>query len=163
MGFSFTAVFQRSRNKGSGNGVEVSSGYWFVWLLRFVAPTLNIRELLWFPPKSANFLKICDTRCRTGKHSKSFPWICDSAAVDNVTVNGGIVTGRNCRFVWLPEFVTPIYSVRELLRFSPKLANFPENWDADCRGDKRSGSSSRTRGLICVNSDVVEGKGCRPV
>ena len=50
-------------------------------------------------------------------------------------------------------------SVRELLRFLPKLANFPENWDADCRGDKRSGSSPRTRGLRCVDGDVVEGEG----
>ena len=30
MGFFFIAVFQRSRNKGSGNGVEIFSGYRFV-------------------------------------------------------------------------------------------------------------------------------------
>ena len=30
MGFSFIAVFQRSYNKGSGNGAEISSNYWFV-------------------------------------------------------------------------------------------------------------------------------------
>ena len=30
MGSFFTVVFQRSCNKGSGNGVEVFSGYWFV-------------------------------------------------------------------------------------------------------------------------------------
>ena len=113
--FSFITVFQRSRNKGSGNGVEIFSGCRFVWLLKFVAPTRGIRELLWFPPKSANFPKICDTRCWKGKHCKSFSWTCDSAAVDNVTVDGGIVTGRNYRFVWLPEFIALICSVRELL------------------------------------------------
>ena len=30
MGFSFTAVFQKSCNKGSGNGAEVSNGYRFM-------------------------------------------------------------------------------------------------------------------------------------
>ena len=60
-----------------------------------MASILSVRELLWFLPKLANFLKICDTCCWIGKYSKSFPWICDSAAVDNVTVNGGIVTGGN--------------------------------------------------------------------
>ena len=128
-----------------------------------MAPILGIRELLWFPPKSANFLKIYDTRYWKGKYSKSFLWICDLAAVNDITVDGGIVTGRNCQFVWLPEFAAPTCSVRELLRFSPKLANFPENWDADCRGDKRSGSSPRTCGLRCVDGDVVEGEGCRSV
>ena len=64
-----------------------------------MALILGVRELLWFPPKSANFPKICDTRCRIGKHFKSFLWICDLAAVDDVTVNGGIVMGRNYRFV----------------------------------------------------------------
>ena len=59
--------------------------------------------------------------------------------------------------------MAPIYSIRELSRFSPESTNFPENWDADCRGDKRSGSSPRTYGLRCVNGDVVEGEGCRPV
>ena len=46
MGFSFTAVFQRSRNKGSGNGADVSSGYRFVQFLRFVALIYGVRELL---------------------------------------------------------------------------------------------------------------------
>ena len=64
-----------------------------------MVPTLSVRELLWFSLKSANFSKICDTRYRKGKHSKSFPWIYDLAAVDNITVNGGIVTGRNYRFM----------------------------------------------------------------
>ena len=134
-----------------------------MWLSRFVAPILDIRELLWFPPKSANFPKIYNTRCRIGKHSKSFPWIYNSAAVDDITVNRGITTGRNYRFVWLPEFITPICSVRELSRFSPKSTNFPENWDADYRGDKRSGSSPWTHGLIYVNGNVVEGEGYWPV
>ena len=163
MGSSFTTVFQRSRNKGSGNRVEIFSGYRFVWLSRFVVPTLDIRELLRFPPKSANFPKIYNTHYRIGKHSKSFPWICDSAAVNNVTVNGGIAMGKNYRFVWLPEFIAPIYSIRELLRFSPKLTNFPENWDADYRGDKWSRSSPRIYGLIYINGDVMEGEGYRPV
>ena len=134
-----------------------------MWLLRFVAPTLGIRELLWFPPKLANFPKICDTRYRKGKHSKSFPWICNLAAINNVIVNGGILTGRNCRLMWFPEFITPICNVRELSRFSPKLTNFPENWDADYRGDKRSGSSPWTRGLRCVNGNIVKGEGYQPV
>ena len=64
-----------------------------------MAPILDIRELSWFPPKSANFPKICDTRCRIGKYSKSFLWTYDLAAVNNVMVNGGIITGRNYRFV----------------------------------------------------------------
>ena len=64
-----------------------------------MAPILDIRELLWFPLKSANFLKIYDIYYQIGKHSKSFPWICDSAAVNNIMVNGGIIIGRNYRFV----------------------------------------------------------------
>ena len=94
MGSFLTTVFQRSRNKGSGNGVEVSSNYRFMRLSRFVAPTLSIRELPWPSPKSTNFPKICDTRYREGKHSKSFPWTRNLTAVDNVTANGGIATGK---------------------------------------------------------------------
>ena len=124
---------------------------------------LGVRELLWFPFKLANFPKIYNIYCRIGKYSKFFLWIYDSAVVDNVTVNRGIIMGRNCRFMWFSEFVTPIYSVRELLRFLPKLTNFPENWDADCRGDKRSGSSFRIHGLIYVDGDIVEGEGYWPV
>ena len=60
---------------------------------------LGVRELLWFPLKSANFLKICDTHYWKGKYFKSSPWTHDSTAVDDVTVDGGIVTGRNYRFV----------------------------------------------------------------
>ena len=60
---------------------------------------LGVRELLWFPFKSANFPKICDIRYWKGKHFKSFLWICDLAAVDNVTVDGGILIGRNYRFM----------------------------------------------------------------
>ena len=62
---------------------------------RFVAAIYGVRELLWFLLKSANFPKICDTRCRKGKYFKSFPWICNLAAVDDITVNGGIVVGKN--------------------------------------------------------------------
>ena len=36
-----------------------------------------------------------------------------------------------------PKFVSPTCSVRELLRFLPKLTNFPENQDTSCRGNKR--------------------------
>ena len=64
-----------------------------------MVPILSVRELVWFPPKSANFPKIYDIHYWKGKYSKSFPWIYNSAAVDNVTVNGGIVTGRNYRLV----------------------------------------------------------------
>ena len=60
-----------------------------------MALILGVRELLWFPLKSANFPKICDTCYRISKHFKSFPWICDLAAIDNIMVNGGIATGRN--------------------------------------------------------------------
>ena len=78
-----------------GNVVK-GEGYRPVRLSRFVISTYNVRELPRFSPKSANFSKIYDTRCRGGKHSKSFPWTCDSAAVNNVTVNGGIVIGKDC-------------------------------------------------------------------
>ena len=78
---------------------NISSGCRFVRLSRFVAAIYGIRELLWFPFKLANFPKFCDIYCWKGKYFKSFPWICDLAAVDNVTVDGRIVTGRNCRFV----------------------------------------------------------------
>ena len=92
-----------------------------------MVPILDIRELLWFLPKSINFLKIYDTRCLISKYFKSFLWICDLAAVDNVMVDKGIAAGRNYRFVRFPKFITPICNVRELLRFLPKLTNFPEN------------------------------------
>ena len=59
----------------------------------------SVRELPWFLFKSANFSKICDIHYRRGKHFKSFPWIYDSAAVDNVMADGGIVMGRDYRFV----------------------------------------------------------------
>ena len=64
-----------------------------------MALTYDVRELLWFPPKLVSFPKIYDTYYRKGKYFKSFPWICDLAAVDNITVDGGIVMGRNYRFV----------------------------------------------------------------
>ena len=136
MGFSFIVVFQRSRNKGFGNGAEVFNGYRFMWFSRFVVLTLGIRELLWFPPKSANFLKIYDTCYWKGKYSKSFLWIRDSTAVDNVTVDGGIMTGRNYRFMWFSEFIAPICSVRELLRFLPKLTNFSKICDTRYLGNE---------------------------
>ena len=41
---------------------------------------------------------------------------------------------KGCQPVWLSKFIAPIYSVRELLWFLPKLANFPEIWDTDYRG-----------------------------
>ena len=82
-----------------------------MWLSRFVASICGVRELLYFSPKLANFSKICDTHYRGGKYSKSFPWICDLAAVDNITADGGIMTGKDCRLMWLPKFVTPTYSV----------------------------------------------------
>ena len=95
MAFSFTAVFQRSRNKGFGNGAEVFSGYRFVRLLRFVAAIYGVRELLWFPLKSANFPKFCNTYYQKSKHSKSFLWTCDSAVINNVTVDRCIIMGKN--------------------------------------------------------------------
>ena len=33
--------------------------------------------------------------------------------------------------------MAPTFSIRELLWFSLKLANFPEIWSTDYRGDKR--------------------------
>ena len=57
--------------------------------------TYRVQELPRFSPKSANFLKIYDTHYWRDKYSKSFPWICDSAAVDNITVNRGIMTGKD--------------------------------------------------------------------
>ena len=55
----------------------------------------GVRELLYFSPKSANFLKICNTHYQGGKYFKFFPWICNLAAVDNITVDGGIMMGRD--------------------------------------------------------------------
>ena len=55
----------------------------------------SVRELLYFSPKSANFLKIYNTRYWEGKYSKSFPWIYNLAAVNNIMVNGGIITGKD--------------------------------------------------------------------
>ena len=60
-----------------------------------MAPIYGVRELLYFSPKLANFSKICDTHYRGGKHSKSFPWTCNSAAVNDVTADRGIITGRD--------------------------------------------------------------------
>ena len=126
-----------------------------MWFSRFIAPIYSVRELLYSLLKSANFLKICDTYYRGGKYSKSFLWICNLAAVDNITADGGIVTGKDYRFIWLPEFVTPICNVRELLQFLFKLANFPENWDRDCWWNERFGFSpliwARTSGINRLN------------
>ena len=110
-----------------GRGIAIGRSRRPVWPSEFVAPTCGVRELLWFPPKLANFLKICDTRYWKGKHFKSFPWIRNLAAVDDITVDRGITMGKDYRFVWLPEFIIPIYSVWELSRFLPKLTNFPGN------------------------------------
>ena len=60
-----------------------------------MALILGVRELLWFPFKSVNFPKIYDIYYWKSKHFKSFPWIYNSAAVNNITVNRGIVMGRN--------------------------------------------------------------------
>ena len=81
-----------------GNIVE-GKGYRPVRFSRFMVLIYSVRELPRFLPKSANFSKICDTRYWKGKYSKSFPWIYDLAAVDNITVNGGIMMGKDCRFV----------------------------------------------------------------
>ena len=77
-----------------GNIVE-SEGCRPVRFSRFMVSIYSVQELLWFLPKSANFSKIYNTRYWKGKHSKFFPWIYDSAAVDNITVNKGIVTGKD--------------------------------------------------------------------
>ena len=61
--------------------------------------------------------------------------------------------------------MAPIYGVRELLYFLPKLTNFLKNRDTDYYGDEQSGSSPRTRDSKYMNrvkvvvSNVVEGKG----
>ena len=67
MGFSLTAVFQRSRNKDFRNGAKVSSGYQFARFSRFVAPIFGVRELLWPSPKSTNFPENWDTDYRGDK------------------------------------------------------------------------------------------------
>ena len=64
-----------------------------------MTPTLSVRELLWFPFKSAIFLKIYNTHYRKGKYSKSFPWTRNSAVINNITVNKGITTGKDYRLV----------------------------------------------------------------
>ena len=63
---------------------------------RFVILIYSVRELPRFLPKLANFSKICDIRYQGGKYLKSFPWIYDLAAVNGVTVDRGIVMGRDC-------------------------------------------------------------------
>ena len=64
-----------------------------------MAPILSVRELLWFPLKLANFLKICDTGDRKVKHFKSFPWIYDLVVINNVMADGGIMVCKNYRFM----------------------------------------------------------------
>ena len=64
-----------------------------------MASIYSVRELLCFSPKLANFSKICDIYYRRGKYFKSFPWSYDSAAVNNIAVNGGIIMGKDYRFV----------------------------------------------------------------
>ena len=46
------------------------------------------------------------------------------AVVNNIMVDGGIVLGKDYRFVWFPGFVVLICNVQELLWFLPKSANF---------------------------------------
>ena len=87
------------RVKAMVNNIMESKDYRPVRFFKFVVSTCSVRELPWFSPKSANFSKICDTRYRRGKHSKSFPWTRNSAAVDNITADGGIMTGRDYRLV----------------------------------------------------------------
>ena len=90
-----------------------------------MASICGIWELLYFSPKSANFLENRDTDCRGDKQSGSSPRICDSRYVDRIkAVVGNIVEGKGCRLVRLSKFVVLTCSVRELPWFSPKSANF---------------------------------------
>ena len=57
-------------------------------------------------------------------------------AIDNITVDRGIITGRNHQFISFPEFIIPIYSVRELLRFSPELTNFSKIYNTHYLGSE---------------------------
>ena len=70
-------------------------GYRLMRFSKFIVLIYSVRELPWFLPKLANFSKICNTLYRRGKYFKFFLWVCDSAAVDNITVIGGIITGKN--------------------------------------------------------------------
>ena len=81
------------------NNIIKGKGYWPVRLSKFMVSICSVRELPWFSSKSANFSKIYDTRYRRGKHSKSFSWIYNSAAIDNITANRGIITGKDYRFI----------------------------------------------------------------
>ena len=81
-----------------GNIME-GEGYRSVRFSRFMVLICSVRELPRFLFKSANFSKIYDICYWRGKHFKFFPWICDLAAVDNVTVNGGIVMGKDYRLM----------------------------------------------------------------
>ena len=90
-----------------------------------MAPIFGIRELLWLPPKSANFPRILDTHYWVNKQSGSFPRTRDSGYADRVmAVVNNTVSGKGYRPVRLFKFMVLMCSVRELLRFSPKLANF---------------------------------------
>ena len=53
--------------------VVEGEGCWLVRFFKFVVLIYIVRELLWFLPKLANFLKIYDTRYRRGKYFKFFP------------------------------------------------------------------------------------------
>ena len=60
-----------------------------------MALILGIQELLWFPLKSAIFPEIYKIYDRKGKYFKSFLWIHNLAVINNVTVDGGIVIGKD--------------------------------------------------------------------
>ena len=81
------------------SNIVEGEGYQPVRFFKFVVLIYSIRELPWFLFKSANFSKICDTRYWRGKYFKFFLWICNLVAINNITVDGGIVMGKDYRFV----------------------------------------------------------------
>ena len=102
-----------------------------------MAPTFGVRELSWLPPKSANFPRILDTHYRVDKQSGSFPRTRNSGCANGVTaVVNNTVNGEDYRPVQLSKFVVSTCSVRELLRFSPKLANFSKIYNTHYLGSK---------------------------
>ena len=88
-----------NRVKAVINNIIKGKGYRPVRFSRFMVLIYSVRELPRFSPKSANFSKIYNTYYRRGKYSKSFPRIYNLAAVDNITVNGSIIMGKDYRFL----------------------------------------------------------------
>ena len=64
------------RIKAMVSNIVEGEGYRLVRLFKFIVLICSVRELPWFSPKSANFLKIWDGDCRWNERFWSSPLIC---------------------------------------------------------------------------------------